>query len=143
MINFYFLWNYQMVSKFGNDSLDQKYFWVDLTLSCRRPISYRNQSIDLHSKSMDWFLCDVGLRHERVNLIRKGFLLLIAKLIFCPKEFYSVFFKTLWLLQVFPMEYLKCRLTFFIPLVSFYTPWKHQETRGYLIFSGGIERPVA
>ena len=31
-----------------------------LTLSWRRPLSYRNQSID-------WFLYDIGLRHERVN----------------------------------------------------------------------------
>ena len=31
-------------------------------------ISYRNQSIDLQSKSMDWFLYDNGLRHERVNI---------------------------------------------------------------------------
>ena len=31
------------------------------------PLSYRNQSIDLQSKSMDWFLCDNGLRHERVK----------------------------------------------------------------------------
>ena len=38
-----------------------------LTRSWRRPISYRNQSIDLQSKSMDWFLHDNGLRHERVN----------------------------------------------------------------------------
>ena len=38
-----------------------------LTLSWRRPLLYRNQSIDLQSKSMDWFLCDNGLRHERVK----------------------------------------------------------------------------
>ena len=38
-----------------------------LTLSRRRPLSYRNQSIDLRSKSMDWFLYDIGLRHEKVN----------------------------------------------------------------------------
>ena len=39
-----------------------------LTLSWRRPLSYRNQSIDLRSKSMDRFLYDNGLRHERVKL---------------------------------------------------------------------------
>ena len=39
---------------------------VTLTLSWRRPLSYRNQSIDL-SKSMDWFLYDNGHRHERVK----------------------------------------------------------------------------
>ena len=31
-------------------------------------VSYRNQSIDLLGKSMDWFLYDNGLRHERVNV---------------------------------------------------------------------------
>ena len=41
---------------------------ISLTLSWRRPISYRNQSIDLQSKSMNRFLYDIGLRHERVNL---------------------------------------------------------------------------
>ena len=34
-----------------------------LTLSWRRPLSYRNQSLE----SMDWFLYDNGTRHERVN----------------------------------------------------------------------------
>ena len=38
-----------------------------LTLLTRRPLSYRNQSIDLRSKSMDWFLYDKGLRLERVK----------------------------------------------------------------------------
>ena len=42
---------------------------VCLTLSWRRPLSYRNQSIDLLSKSMDWFLYDSSLRHERVKTI--------------------------------------------------------------------------
>ena len=32
-----------------------------------RSLSYRNQSIDLICKSMDWFLYDRDLRHERVN----------------------------------------------------------------------------
>ena len=40
-----------------------------LALSWRRPLSYRNQSIDLRSKSMDWFLYDNGLCHERVKEI--------------------------------------------------------------------------
>ena len=38
-----------------------------LTLPWRRSLSYRNQSIDLHSKSMDWFRYDKDLRHERVK----------------------------------------------------------------------------
>ena len=40
---------------------------ISLTLSWRRLISYRNQSIDLFRKSVDWFLYDIGLRHERVK----------------------------------------------------------------------------
>ena len=44
-------------------------YWKSLllTLSWWRPLSYRNQSIDLLGKSMDWFLYDSSLRHERVK----------------------------------------------------------------------------
>ena len=42
-------------------------FWFSLTLSWQRPLPYRNQSIDLLCKSMDWFLYDNGLHHERVK----------------------------------------------------------------------------
>ena len=38
-----------------------------LTLSWRRSLSYRNQPIDLQSKSMDWFLYDEDLSHEKVK----------------------------------------------------------------------------
>ena len=38
-----------------------------LTLSWWRPLSCRNQSIDLLCKLMDGFLSDNGLRHERVK----------------------------------------------------------------------------
>ena len=34
-----------------------------LTISWRRPLPYRNQSIDLQNKLIDWFLYDNGLRH--------------------------------------------------------------------------------
>ena len=40
---------------------------IILTLSWRRPLSYINQSIDLLHKSMDWFIYNNGLRHERVK----------------------------------------------------------------------------
>ena len=30
-------------------------------------------------------------------------------------------------------------LTHFRPMFHFYTPWKHQKTGGFLMFSGGIE----
>ena len=38
-----------------------------ITFSWLRSLSYRNQSIDLQSKSVDWFLHDKDLHHERVN----------------------------------------------------------------------------
>ena len=38
-----------------------------LTLSWRRSLSYRNKSTDLLCKLMDWFLYDDCLRHERVK----------------------------------------------------------------------------
>ena len=37
------------------------------TLSLRKTLSYRNQSIDLQCKSIDWFLYDMNLRHKRVK----------------------------------------------------------------------------
>ena len=40
---------------------------ISLNFSWWRPLSYRNQSIDLQSNSMDWFLYDNGLHHERVK----------------------------------------------------------------------------
>ena len=40
-----------------------------LTISWRRSLSYRNQSIDLLYKSIDWSLYDRDLRHKRVNRI--------------------------------------------------------------------------
>ena len=43
------------------------FFVRQLTLSWRRSLSYRNQSNDLLRKSMDWFLYDNGLRHERLK----------------------------------------------------------------------------
>ena len=43
-----------------------------LTLSWRRPLWYRNQSIDFLCKSMDWFLYDNSVRHERVNSFSDG-----------------------------------------------------------------------
>ena len=42
---------------------------INLTLSRRRWLSYRNQSVDLQYKSMDWFLYDYGLCHECVEEI--------------------------------------------------------------------------
>ena len=48
--------------------------WVDgnvreeLLLLWRSSLSFRNQSLDLFCKSMDWFLYNEDLRHERGNM---------------------------------------------------------------------------
>ena len=42
-------------------------YLLELTFSWWTPLSYRNQSIDLPSKSMDWFLYDNSFHHERVK----------------------------------------------------------------------------
>ena len=34
---------------------------------------------------------------------------------------------------------LKPFLTHFWPVFPFYTPWKHQKTKGFLVFSGGMK----
>ena len=44
-----------------------------LTLSWRRFLSSRNQPIDLHNKSLDWFLHDRDLRRERLNPFHVNF----------------------------------------------------------------------
>ena len=60
-----------------------------LTLSWRRTLSYRNQSIDLLRKLMDWFLYDNGLRHERVML--KLFAKKVAFSLFLQKTLSKLF----------------------------------------------------
>ena len=45
-----------------------------------------------------------------------------------------------WLIWRIDLVNIYGHLTHFLPLVSFYTPWKHHKTRGFLMFTGGIER---
>ena len=47
----------------------KRVFRILFTLSWRSSLSSGNQSIHLWSKSMDWFLYDRDLRHERVKEI--------------------------------------------------------------------------
>ena len=51
---------------FSNNALDKVYS-AQLTLSWRRSLSYRNQSLGLESKLIDWFLYNEDRRHERVK----------------------------------------------------------------------------
>ena len=46
--------------------------WMTLTVLWRRSLSYRNQSIDLQSKLLDWFLYDRDLSNKRVKQTFEG-----------------------------------------------------------------------
>ena len=76
--------------------LTWKYYTV-LTLSWRRSLSYRNQSIDLQSKSMDWFLYDHGLRHESVKSFQTAAITFLG-----IQDFLIYLVKYSWLLLNFP-----------------------------------------
>ena len=54
-----------------------------LTLSWRRPLSYWNQSIDLQSRSMDWFLYGNGFRLERIKVSVYPWKMKILKTTYC------------------------------------------------------------
>ena len=90
-------------------------FIVSLTLSWWKPLSYRNQSIDLQSKSKDWFLYDNGLRHGSVK--------------FSDSMTGSVYFRTLlWIHFKYSQTYFKNLAVFFnIYLTIFqHNAWKFQ-----------------
>ena len=63
-LDFYFMWNPSIVV---SKNLLHKVLTQYLTLSWRRPLSYKNQFIDLLFKSVDWFLYNNALHHERVK----------------------------------------------------------------------------
>ena len=57
-----------MSSNFSADGIEELAIIEAVINSFMTEISiYRDQSIDLQSKSVDWFLYDRDLRHERVN----------------------------------------------------------------------------
>ena len=45
-----------------------------------KSLSYRNQSTDLQSKSVDWFLYDKDFRHERVKGCNFDIMMILRKL---------------------------------------------------------------
>ena len=54
---------------YRNKSIDLRSKYRNQSINLRS--KYRNQSIDLRSKSMDWFLYVNGLRHERVKCVKE------------------------------------------------------------------------
>ena len=62
--SFHRKWDHQ---HFHNCAKKVRINTLGLTFSWWRSRSYKNHSIDFLGKSMDWFLYDRHLRHERVN----------------------------------------------------------------------------
>ena len=56
------------LAKFLRCGLSEKYILIP---SWWRSLSYRTQSTDFQSKSMDWFLYDRDLPHERVKMLEQ------------------------------------------------------------------------
>ena len=65
IINTYYYMLISILAEFLEKQL--KYLKDNFMLSWRRSLSYKNQSIDLQSKSKDWFLYDRDVRHEKVK----------------------------------------------------------------------------
>ena len=78
-----------------------------LTLSWRKSLLYRNQSIDLQCKSMDWFLHDRDLRRERVK-----------RLSFSRKQLFNFRIKVLVNCSLLPLAYERSLAFFFSNTVS-------------------------
>ena len=89
---------------------------------------YRNQSIDLESKSMGWFLYDRDLCHERVNFFRACSVIIFIQLarfnyILSFSEAYVCLIRTpyssLYFLMRNPYSIAILSLEFGIPISSF------------------------
>ena len=86
-------------------------------------------------KNTSWKKAKYGLKsyfHRRTdNLLRHK-----SNLSICSSKESSSFLRNTfeWFTSIVLL------LIHFIVLVSFYAPWKHQQSSGFLIFSGGIER---
>ena len=66
------LYFYRDVASFAERQKIARIWPISLTLSWRRSLSYTSQFIDLQSKSIDWILYDMDLRHERVKFSLDG-----------------------------------------------------------------------
>ena len=108
---------------------------LNLTLSWRRPLSYRNQSI-FRSKSMDWFLYDIGLRRVRVKILLAPVAVHISTLqFFCDFKFiyaYWTFFRCRS--QVSLQEYL-LQLVYYLDHLLFFEAFGYRIKVIFVIFS--------
>ena len=69
-----------------------------------------------------------------------GYCLVNCMLLGSNVFFFFNFSWKFWVKSGSVLEFPGKMLTHFMPLISFYIPWKHQKTRGFLMFSRGMER---
>ena len=119
-------------------------FKTHLTLSCRRPWSYRNQSIDMHCKSMDWFLYNNGPRHERVKHSKTIYITFMQLLMFASKfpdfrqKLHPLIMQKsakVWMLKIFWLSQQSCSLKLIIPS----TFWKLGHSKPSWEFNNYLE----
>ena len=96
-----------------------------LTLSCRRPLLYRNQFIYLPWKSLDWFLYDEDLRHERVRELRKS----------CSGYFANLSRKYPWRSPFLKTRQISLLLLSEFEIINSSHPWNDQKNVGFLMIS--------
>ena len=113
-----------------------------------KPVYWLGEQIKWFAQqiAMDWFLYERDLRHKRVTVFYFfASFCNASQMIYCrwltwASKYIMGYFKLEWKTLRSRFSWRKDTLTHFISLVSFYIPWKYQTTRGFLIFSGGIER---
>ena len=110
-----------------------------LAFSWRRSQSYRDWSIDLQSKSMDWFLYDWDLRHDRVKeklLSRKRFLLKWKKALKTSLKLKNTFLDWIWLQFNKTITYFQTRAPFIQTKIGFQSIESQQlaENKFWLYF---------
>ena len=77
-ITIYVATNYCFFQIYIKDRSEQRnlfplfYHFISINSFMNRSLAYRNQSIDLQSKSVNWFLYDRDLCHERVKVMGKA-----------------------------------------------------------------------
>ena len=104
-------------------------------------------------KCTSMFIAEVGLTHFCLifplytpykHQKTFGFLVFSGgiKCVNDKKWFNEVAFFGSYFFLIERMSYLML-LTYFRSIFTFYSPWKHKETRGHLMFSGAIKRQIS
>ena len=119
---------------------NSKYFWkmtgsnLEIgpsfnSLNAKVVIIYRNQSIDLLCKSIDWFLYDGSASFLWVN-----------KVVYIQFTNWGKFDSVTDVFIRFLGNLIFMLINTLHASVSFFAPWKHQKIPGILMFSGFIEK---